>query len=124
LAHQAARSNQAASGGKTRKSTVVLVGDLKFITMHFPFDSNEKIEMYAFGFEPGFQILAGIRAELDEHFSFEHVDEDTLRACESAGLHALGKSFGSLARKASKRVLGEVAWHWNSREQFETPSIS
>jgi hypothetical protein len=75
--------------------------------------------MHAFRLEPGFQIFAGIRAELDEHFSFEHVDEDTLRARESTGSHALGEGFSSLACEASERVLGEIAWHRNSWEQFE-----
>jgi hypothetical protein len=96
-----------------------LVGDLKFIAVHFPFDSNEKIEMHAFGLEPGFQIFAGIRAELDEHFSFEHIDEDTFRAREAAGLHALGKSFGSLASEAGESVLSKIAWHRNSRYEFD-----
>jgi hypothetical protein len=93
---------------------LVLIGDPEFIAVHFPFNSNEKIEMHAFGFEPCFQILTGIRAELDEHSSFEHVDEYALRAREPAGLHSLGKSFGSLAGETSERVLREVAWHRNS----------
>jgi hypothetical protein len=95
-------------------SMIVLVGNLKLIAAHFPFDSNEKIEMHAFGLEPGFQVFTGIRTELDEHFSFEHIDEHTLRAREPAGLHALGESFGSLACEASERVLREIAWHRNS----------
>src|SRR5258708_38383097 len=70
--------------------------------------------MHAFGFQPGFQIFAGIGAELDEHFSFEHVDEDAFGMSEPSSLHALGESFGSLAREASERVLREVAWHRNS----------
>src|SRR5712664_2636625 len=93
---------------------LVLICNLEFIAIHFPFDSNEKIEVHAFCLEPGFQLFAGIRTELDEHFSLEHIDEDTLRAREPASLHALGKSFGSLAGEASERVLGEIAWHRNS----------
>jgi hypothetical protein len=92
----------------------VLIGNLKFVATHFPFDAHEKIEVHAFAFEPGFQILAGIGAELDEHFSLEHVDEDALGAREPAGLHALRESFGSLASEASEGVLGEVAWHGSS----------
>src|SRR5712691_207416 len=92
----------------------LLIGDLKFAAVHFPLDADKKIEVHAFGFQPRFQILAGIGAEFDEHFSFEHVHEDAFRMSGPARLHALGKSFGSLAGEASERVLGEVAWHRNS----------
>jgi len=92
----------------------VLIGNLKFVATHFPFDAHERIEVHAFGFEPGFQIFAGIGAKLDEHFSLEHVDEDALGVGEPAGLHALRESLGSLASKASEGVLGEVAWHRGS----------
>src|SRR2546429_9725291 len=93
---------------------IALLGNLKFIAVHFPFDADEKIEVHAFGLEPGFQIFAGIGAELDKHFPFEHVDEDALGAGEPAGLHALRESLSSPAREASEGVLGEVAWHRNS----------
>ena len=46
-------------------------------------------EMHALGFKPGFQVLAGIGAEFDEHFSFQHVDEHALRMSEPSSLHAL-----------------------------------
>jgi len=88
--------------------------NLKFVAMHFPLNAHEKIKVHAFGFEPGFQIFTCVRAEFDKHFSFEHVDQDALRAGEAAGLHALRESFGSLASEASECVLGEVAWHRNS----------
>jgi hypothetical protein len=91
-----------------------LLSDLKFIAAHFPFDAHQKVEVHALGLEPGFQIFAGIGAKLDEHFSLEHVDENTLGACEPAGLHALRENFGSLAGEAGERVLGKVAWHRNS----------
>src|ERR1700682_1394539 len=91
-----------------------LIGDLKFVAVHFPLDADQKIEMHTFGFQPGFQIFAGIGAEFDEHFSFEHVDEYAFGMSEPSGLHALGESFGSLAREASECVLREVAWHRNS----------
>src|ERR1700674_3597145 len=91
-----------------------LIGDLKFVAVHFPLDADQKIEMHTFGCEPGFQILAGIGTEFDEHFSFEHVHEDALRMRDPSGLHAPGKSFGALAREACECVPGEVAWHGNS----------
>jgi hypothetical protein len=91
-----------------------LLGDLKLIAAHFPFDANEEIEMHAFGLEPTFEDFAGIGAELDEHFAFEHVDEDALGASGTTGLHALGKSFSTLAGEAGESVLGKVAWHGNS----------
>ena len=91
-----------------------LIGDLKFVAVHFPLDADQKIEMHPFGFQPGLQILAGIGAEFDEHFSLEHIDEDAFGMSEPSGLHALSESFGSLAREASERVLREVAWYRNS----------
>src|SRR5258708_4143682 len=72
--------------------------------------------MHAFGFQPRFQVFSGIGTEFDEHFSFEHVDEDALRTSESAGLHALRKCFSPLPREAGKRVLCEIAWHKCSSE--------
>src|SRR6267378_3345040 len=72
--------------------------------------------MHAFGFQPRFQVFAGIGAEFNKHFSFEHVDKHALRTSEPAGLHALRKSFSSLAREAGKRVLCEIAWHKCSSE--------
>ena len=95
-----------------------LFGNLKFIAAHFPFDAHQKVEVHAFGFKPGFQIFTGIGAKLDEHFPFEHVDEDALGAREPASLHALRESLGSLASEASECVLGEVAWHRNSWKRF------
>src|ERR1700682_5873021 len=91
-----------------------LVSRLKFLALHFPLDTHEKIEVHAFGFEPAFEGLAGIGAKLDEHFPFEHVDEDALGASRAASLHSLGESFSALTGKARQRVLGEVAWHRSS----------
>jgi len=88
-----------------------LIGDLKLVAVHFPLDSNEKIEVHSFRFQPRFQVLAGIGAEFDEHFSFEHIHEHAFSVSEPTGLHALRKSFSSLACEASECVLREVAWH-------------
>jgi hypothetical protein len=96
------------------KRALLLFGDLQGVAAHFPLDANEEIEVHGFGLEPAFERLAGIGAEFDEHFSFEHVDEDALGAGGAAGLHALGKRFRTLAGEASEGVLGEVAWHRNS----------
>ncbi len=52
------------------------------------------------------------------------VDEHAFGMREPSGRHALGKCLGSLAREAGERVLGEVAWHRNSRKQLWRPSIS
>jgi hypothetical protein len=98
---------------------LLLPGRLKFVALHFPFDAHEKIEMHAFGFEPPFEGFAGVGAKFDEHFSFEHVDEDALGASRGAGLHALRESFSALAREASECVLREVPWHRNSWENLE-----
>ena len=70
--------------------------------------------MHAFGFEPAFEGFAGVGTELDEHFSFEHVDANALGAGGAASLHALGEGFGALTGEAGQGVLGEVARHRNS----------
>jgi hypothetical protein len=96
------------------KRALLLLGDLQGVAAHFPLDANEEVKVHAFGLEPAFESFAGIGAEFDEHFSFEHVDEDALGAGGAAGLHALGEGFGTLAGEAGESVLGEVAWHGNS----------
>ena len=93
---------------------IFLVRRLKLVALHFPLDAHEPIEMHGFGFEPAFESFAGIGAKFDEHFSFEHVDEDTLGASSAASLHALRESFGALAREAGERVLREIARHRGS----------
>ena len=40
------------------ESILVLLGDLELLVPHFPFDSNQEIEMHSFSFEPGFQVFA------------------------------------------------------------------
>src|SRR5271169_4456113 len=72
--------------------------------------------MHAFGFEPSFECFAGIRAELGEHLSFDHIYEDAFSTGRAAALHALGKRLRALAREASERVLREIAWHESSCE--------
>jgi hypothetical protein len=97
-----------------RPGDAKLFGRLQLIALHFPFYSNEKIEMHAFRFEPSFQRLAGFRAKLHKHLPFQHVDQNALSARGPAGLHALCERFRSLPREASERVLRKVAWHRNS----------
>ena len=97
------------------KTAVGSVSNLKFFTLHFPFDAYEPIEVHAFRLEPSFEGFAGFGVKLDEHFALKHIDENPLGAGGAAGLHALRKGFGALAGEAGKRVLGEVAWHRNSR---------
>jgi hypothetical protein len=72
-----------------RIAALVLFGDLKFVAPHFPFDAHEEIEMHSFGFQPCFQVFAGIGKEFHEHFSFQHVDENAFRVSEAPSLHAL-----------------------------------
>jgi hypothetical protein len=91
-----------------------LIGDLKFVAAHLPLDADEPIEVHTFSLEPAFKGLAGVGVEFDKHSSFKHVDKDTFSVSVPSGLHAMGKSFGSLAREASECVLREVAWHRNS----------
>jgi hypothetical protein len=110
----AASISQKMTARQEAECTLRLLGDLKLIAVHLPLDANEEIEMHAFGLEPAFQGFAGIGAKLDEHFAFEHVDEDTFGAGGAPGMHALGKSFSALAGEAGERVLGKVAWHQNS----------
>ena len=98
---------------------VDLRSGLKLFSLHFPLDAHSKIEMHAFGFEPAFESFAGIGAELDKHFPFEHIDENALGASSAAGLHSLCESFSPLAGEAGQRVLGEVAWHGNSQNSVE-----
>src|SRR6267378_3849026 len=107
-------------GGGTRgeESSLLLLGGLKFFAVHFPFDAHEKIEMHTFGFEPAFEGFAGIGAEFDKHFSFEHVDENALGASRAAGLHSLCESFSALAGEAGQGVPCEVAWHRNSSTEL------
>ncbi len=80
---------------------------------------HEKIEMHAFGVEPALDGLSRVGPELDEHFSFEHVDEDALGANGATGLHSPCESFSTLAGEAGQRVLRWVAWHRNSRNLVE-----
>ncbi len=39
---------------KKNMTLLVLIGNLKFAALHFRLDSNEEIEMHAFGFQPRF----------------------------------------------------------------------
>src|SRR5712691_7867549 len=98
-----------------------LVCRLKLVALHFPLDAHEPIEMHGLGFEPALESFAGIGAKFDEHFSFEHVDENTLGASGAASLHALRENFGALAREAGERVLREIAGHRNSSMKMKIP---
>src|SRR5205823_7531508 len=99
---------------KTGNHSLTLFGGLQLVSLHFPFDAHQKIEMHAFRFEPSFQRLARFRAKLHKHFPFKHVDQHALGARRPSGLHALRKSLRSLPREASECVLRKVAWHRNS----------
>ena len=100
--------------GQKVKLLRMLFGGLKLITLHFPFDAHQKIEVHAFGLQPSFERLTGFRAKLHKHLPFEHVDEYTFDARGAARLHALREGFRPLSREAGKRVLRKVARHENS----------
>ena len=53
------RKGMTSQGVFEREPTIasVLLGELEFIALHLPLDSNEEIEMHAFGLEPAFQDL-------------------------------------------------------------------
>src|SRR5882762_3999290 len=106
-------------GARAGKDQVlILLGGLKFLSLHFPLNAHKKIEMHAFGFEPAFEGFAGVGAKFDEHFPFEHIDENALGASGAAGLHSLCKGFSTLTGEAGQRVLSKVAWHRNSSKRI------
>src|SRR5882672_4782012 len=97
------------------ESSPLLLGRSKLVALHFPVDAHEKIEMQAFGFEPGSKGFARVSAELDVHFSYKHVDENALGASRAAGLHSLCEGFTTLTGEAGQRVLSKVAWKHGKR---------
>jgi hypothetical protein len=92
----------------------VSASGLEFAFEHLPLNADQPIEVHAFRFEPSLESFASAGVEFDKHLPFDHVDEDAFGVSASSGLHAPRESFGALAREASKRVLGKVAWHRHS----------